>query len=310
MEPKPTPSQPASQQNPFRMGENHPKDERLRKNIEKLVQVCTDRLNKDANHSRALYIRASCLMRLGELDKALADCSSYLRILHREGLGVLSASDGLYLRGCIYQRKGQIKEAISDFTQVLESEPHHFNARLARASCYNYIGEFDLAIEDYEGGLRGDSARDKLNQSKRLRESRTNDEEVPQLKGRPVVTAKPQINSILAPLEADEADQQVMIGFEHHRKKLANKTRSNSKKVAGKPGEVLGNRPEKHTPTKGSNFKGMNASQQPGADLGRSPQDRSNSKGNSYTGLPFSANKPRNSATADLELSVHAEAEK
>lgn len=48
------------------------------------------------------------------------------------------------------------------------------NAALARASCYNLIGEFDMAIQDYEAGLLLDmrnnlkEVRRKTNLSTRL----------------------------------------------------------------------------------------------------------------------------------------------
>ena len=59
----------------------------------------------------------------------------------------------LYLRGTIYLKLQRPLEAIQDLTKVMEFNPGHVNAALARASCYNLIGEFDLAIKDYEAGL-------------------------------------------------------------------------------------------------------------------------------------------------------------
>lgn len=46
-----------------------------------------------------------------------------------------------------------MEPAINDFSIVLKLDPNHVNAAFARASCYNYIGEFDKAIQDYEVGL-------------------------------------------------------------------------------------------------------------------------------------------------------------
>jgi len=74
----------------------------------------------------------------------------------------LDSVEGLYLRGCISQRLGDVQSAIRDFGLVLASDPYHFNARLARAACYNYVGDFDRAIEDYESGLNTEESTNRV----------------------------------------------------------------------------------------------------------------------------------------------------
>jgi tetratricopeptide (TPR) repeat protein len=51
--------------------------------------------------------------------------------------------------------------AIHDFSNVLRIFPNHINAAFARAACYNAIGQFSRAIEDYNFALvkDQDSAR-------------------------------------------------------------------------------------------------------------------------------------------------------
>lgn len=45
------------------------------------------------------------------------------------------------MRGCAKDKCNKIEEAIDDFSKVLELKPKHVNARLARASCLNKMGE-------------------------------------------------------------------------------------------------------------------------------------------------------------------------
>ena len=46
-----------------------------------------------------------------------------------------------------------IDEAIVDFSKVIDLDSNHVNALLYRAACYNKLGEYALAIEDYNLGL-------------------------------------------------------------------------------------------------------------------------------------------------------------
>jgi tetratricopeptide (TPR) repeat protein len=138
--------------NPFSTRDETSSGNNLDRNLNSLVEICSERIKKDPKHAKAFYIRASSLMRLGECEKAYSDCNKHLLLEP-------TSIEGLYLRGMILQRLGKVREAISDFDRVLQIDPAHFNARLARASSFNYVGEFDKAIEDYECGLKeGDIA--------------------------------------------------------------------------------------------------------------------------------------------------------
>jgi tetratricopeptide (TPR) repeat protein len=58
-----------------------------------------------------------------------------------------------------YTKIGMQDKAISDFSQVLLSNPDHVNALFARAACYNTVGQFSAAIEDYNIALLKDHSR-------------------------------------------------------------------------------------------------------------------------------------------------------
>ena len=62
----------------------------------------------------------------------------------------------MHNRGISYERMGQYKEAIKDFTRVIEIDPDNANAYFNRGCCYDSVGELDLAISDYSVALELD----------------------------------------------------------------------------------------------------------------------------------------------------------
>ena len=64
-----------------------------------------------------------------------------------------------YIRGCAFEKLGQIDQSIEDFTIVLNIDPNHINAAYARGACENKRGNFAKAIEDYNMALEKDQER-------------------------------------------------------------------------------------------------------------------------------------------------------
>ena len=62
----------------------------------------------------------------------------------------------LHNRGISYERMSLYKEAIMDFTMVIQIDPENANAYFNRGCCYDSIGELDLAISDYSVALELD----------------------------------------------------------------------------------------------------------------------------------------------------------
>jgi len=62
----------------------------------------------------------------------------------------------LHNRGISYERLAHYKEAIRDFTRVIEIDPDNANAYFNRGCCYDSVGELDLAISDYSVALELD----------------------------------------------------------------------------------------------------------------------------------------------------------
>jgi tetratricopeptide (TPR) repeat protein len=64
-----------------------------------------------------------------------------------------------YIRGCAFEKIGNIDQSVEDFTTVLGIDPNHINAAYARGACENKRGNFAEAIEDYNMALEKDQER-------------------------------------------------------------------------------------------------------------------------------------------------------
>ena len=137
---------------------------------DRLIQVCTDKLQDNPHNVRALLIRAAsyvkkgmhqglqCWMLLqlqnwlnvkcpgciaiactGELEASVSDYSTVLQI-------EADHVEAIFHRGTVYEKLGQLDEAIEDFSKVLSLEPDHVKASYARGTCRNLKGDFAPAI--------------------------------------------------------------------------------------------------------------------------------------------------------------------
>lgn len=122
--------------------------------LDRLVEQCSKRLEKDADSVKALSIRASCLVKKKDWARALAD---YDRLHGLQGGSVTL----FYHRGMCNERLSHLDDAIRDYTSVLELDPDHVNAAYARGSCHNLKGNFGRAIEDYNHALLRDKVKGK-----------------------------------------------------------------------------------------------------------------------------------------------------
>ncbi|CAI2362720.1 unnamed protein product [Moneuplotes crassus] len=120
--------------------------------VDNLISVCSKKLKEDYTHKKALFIRASSLLKKNQVEDAINDCNTLIE-LDPENAGAF------YIRGCCYQKNNDLEEAIEDYTTVLEIDPNHINAAYARGACENKRGNFDKAIEDYHMALEKDQER-------------------------------------------------------------------------------------------------------------------------------------------------------
>lgn len=104
-------------------------------NIDNLISICTAKLSVNPNHKKALFIRATSLMKKRMFQEAIDDCYRLLNIDSRN-------VGAYYIIGCAYEKLEEVEVAIENFTIVLELDSTHVNALLARGACLNKIGQY------------------------------------------------------------------------------------------------------------------------------------------------------------------------
>ena len=117
--------------------------------VDNLIAVCTKKLQDDPTHKKALFIRASSLLKKNRYEETIVDCNQLMKLDETN-------AGAYYIRGCAFEKLGNIDKSIDDFTTVLEIDPNHINAAYARGACENKRGNFAKAIEDYNMALEKD----------------------------------------------------------------------------------------------------------------------------------------------------------
>lgn len=74
-----------------------------------------------------------------------------------------------YIIGCAYEKLQQVEIAIENFTIVIELDPTHVNALLARGACLNRIGHCKEALDDYDNALKLDGEKGPFKKSRQGR---------------------------------------------------------------------------------------------------------------------------------------------
>lgn len=99
-------------------------------NIEKLISVCTRKLESEPNNRKALFIRASSFLKKGHYFDAQEDCNRLIELDE-------TYAGAYYVRGYAYEKLNEFGEALADYTKVLEIDPYYVNAVFARGACLN-----------------------------------------------------------------------------------------------------------------------------------------------------------------------------
>lgn len=121
-------------------------------NLENLIQICSKKIAQNPRHKKALYIRASSLVKKQQFATAIEDCNSLLAVETQH-------LNALHLRGVCRQQMGRTDLAIEDFSRVIALDAFHVNAIFSRAACYNLNGDYQKAIEDYHTALDKDQQK-------------------------------------------------------------------------------------------------------------------------------------------------------
>ena len=109
------------------------------------IKLFTDVIQKNrsgAEVSMAYYNRGNEYLRLKEMDIAISDYNTAIRIFP-------AYSDAYYNRGLIYYNSGNQPEAIHDFSTVIKLKPGLLKAYLNRGTVYRAMGDYDSALADF-----------------------------------------------------------------------------------------------------------------------------------------------------------------
>ncbi|MCG8409257.1 MAG: protein kinase [Phycisphaerales bacterium] len=88
--------------------------------------------------------RGRCYLALGNNEQAIEELTRSIELPSPEWI------DSHWARGVAAFRRFRFKDAISDFSRTLEKKPTLEFARLYRASSYEILGDYPLALRDYE----------------------------------------------------------------------------------------------------------------------------------------------------------------
>jgi tetratricopeptide (TPR) repeat protein len=118
-----------------------------REPAEQVVRACTRVINsfRYQNQGLATFLanRGDAQFRLGRHDRALADYANTLKVEPNN-------PQGLFGRGRLRARSGDLAGAVLDFGRVIPAMPEFLEARQARALSYAALGRFEKAIADYD----------------------------------------------------------------------------------------------------------------------------------------------------------------
>src|SRR5262249_50746450 len=91
--------------------------------------------------------RAYCYYQMGELERAIADCTTAINI---DG-----DYEGAYVhRAICSSTTGQFGSAIADWSEAMRLDPSNAQSIYGRGMCYRQSGENLLAIEDFNEAIR------------------------------------------------------------------------------------------------------------------------------------------------------------
>jgi tetratricopeptide (TPR) repeat protein len=115
----------------------------MKNNYGRCIELLSQAIEQDPNHKLAFLSRGSAYMKLGKLDKSVADFDKaiaknpdYARAYH--------------LRGFVHEKRGSYEYALNDFDKAIELDPEYGAAYYSRATLHTKMGNEDLALEDME----------------------------------------------------------------------------------------------------------------------------------------------------------------
>ncbi|CBZ36324.1 hypothetical protein, conserved [Leishmania donovani] len=143
-----------------------------------VVAHYTDLLKRGAETRLTRLLRAKAYVQLHDYASACADLDDWIQEIDRTAHGISagaaadSLTEALFYRGVCRARLSQVKDAVADFTEVLQRKPGHRRAHYERAACHAQLDDFFNAIADYEAALQLDEVGREKENLRRYRERR------------------------------------------------------------------------------------------------------------------------------------------
>lgn len=119
---------------------------------QRLIDLCTLKLEKDPANQKALLLRANLYIKMSLFSLARKDLTDL------QSNPVLSSTI-YYLLGFISKEEGDYEDSIQQLTKAIEADDNNVNAIFLRAAVNNTIGKFNEAIDDYYLALERDSKK-------------------------------------------------------------------------------------------------------------------------------------------------------
>ena len=122
---------------------------------QKLLSICSKKLEKNPYDIKALLLRASINIKLNSFSQAESDI---YKIINKNP----NSSIAYYLLGIISQNKKNYQQSLFYLTKAIELDPDNINAIYSRATVYNELNFFKKAIDDYYLALKKDSMKNNI----------------------------------------------------------------------------------------------------------------------------------------------------
>ena len=112
----------------------------------KAVQIFTEILTLDINNTGALFYRGQCFIKLERFKNSIDDFTELLNLIPE-------FTEGYFYRAnarSSLQTYSQIKDAITDYSHVIDKEPSNGISLFLRGYCYLLLKKESLAFNDWK----------------------------------------------------------------------------------------------------------------------------------------------------------------
>jgi tetratricopeptide (TPR) repeat protein len=117
--------------------------------VEKAIAEFNQGIQEDPTDYVAYFQRARAYEHLKRTEDAIDDYNQ----VTKQCPGIFLCEQAYYARGVLYHKSGSLKEAVTDYTSLIEAAPDNkvilANTYNNRAIAYDALGQYDLAIRDY-----------------------------------------------------------------------------------------------------------------------------------------------------------------